>query len=110
MLALKNIQSESKLKQVAKETLTFQESLAGQLLDARLVNAETMGQIEIFARENLDPRVQYPPLLQTLKPERKYGPNERISVRYTDGSVKRDIKFKKVKSDLAEKRCTLIEN
>lgn len=38
----------------------------------------------------------------------KIGRNERISVRYSDGKILNDVKFKKVEDDLLEGRCELI--
>ena len=39
----------------------------------------------------------------------KIGRNERITVRYTDGRVVENIKFKKVKEDLETGKCVLVE-
>ncbi len=39
---------------------------------------------------------------------RKIGRNEKVSVRYTDGKVVKDIKFKKVEYDLSEGKCSLL--
>ncbi len=39
---------------------------------------------------------------------RKIGRNEKVSVRYSDGKVVNDIKFKKVEDDLSEGKCELL--
>jgi hypothetical protein len=109
MLAYKKARSRSQLKQACHETLNFLESLTGCPPGTRLVNAEGLKSIEQFARYNLgiQPDLFAEPLAR--RSERKYGRNERISVRYNDGSIKKDVKFKKVEADLAENRCTLVE-
>lgn len=38
------------------------------------------------------------------------GRNERVSVQYEDGSVKKDIKFKQVEQDVLSNKCVIIEN
>ena len=41
-------------------------------------------------------RTSNPEKTQPIKSEKTFGRNSRVSVRYSDGSVKKDIKFKKV--------------
>ncbi|WP_209331193.1 preprotein translocase subunit SecA [Lunatimonas salinarum] len=43
------------------------------------------------------------------KTEKVYGRNDRVSVRYMDGVVKKDVKYKSVEQDLAEAKCVVIE-
>lgn len=38
------------------------------------------------------------------------GRNDRVTVQYTDGSVKKDVKFKTIEEDLKNNKCVLIEN
>ena len=38
------------------------------------------------------------------------GRNEKVTVEYDDGTIKRDIKFKKVQRDLENKRCSLMKS
>lgn len=52
------------------------------------------------------------PRIQPLAPKvqlPKIGRNERITVRYTDGRLVQDIKFKKVKDDLERGDCVLVD-
>jgi hypothetical protein len=95
--------------QISHETLTFLESLTGRPTTLRLINAESLKNIEAFARDNLEPEFDLIPEPFPVRSGRKYGRNEKVSVRYNDGTVKKDVKFKKVESDLVEKRCTLVE-
>src|SRR5690554_375093 len=44
------------------------------------------------------------------KSEKTYGRNDRISVKYTDGVIKKDVKFKSVEQDLADSKCVVIED
>jgi preprotein translocase subunit SecA len=38
------------------------------------------------------------------------GRNDRVSVQYEDGTVKKDVKFKTVEQDVASNKCVLIED
>jgi len=44
------------------------------------------------------------PIVKTKLPNR----NAKVSVRYPDGTIKRDVKFKKVEADFREGRCVLL--
>jgi preprotein translocase subunit SecA len=43
-----------------------------------------------------------------IKSEKVYGRNDRVSVQYTDGTVKKDVKFKQVEDDIKNSRCVVI--
>ncbi|MEQ8714289.1 MAG: preprotein translocase subunit SecA, partial [Cyclobacteriaceae bacterium] len=45
-----------------------------------------------------------------VKSEKIVGRNERVSVQYPDGSVKKDVKFKTVEEDVKNNRCVIIES
>jgi preprotein translocase subunit SecA len=45
-----------------------------------------------------------------VKSEKLAGRNDKVSVQYTDGSVKKDVKFKTVEEDLRNNKCVLIES
>ncbi|MEN8248764.1 MAG: preprotein translocase subunit SecA [Bacteroidota bacterium] len=53
-----------------------------------------------------------PPMEKTspLKSQKIVGRNERVSVQYTNGNVKKDVKFKTVEEDIRNGDCVLIEN
>jgi preprotein translocase subunit SecA len=42
--------------------------------------------------------------------EKTFGRNDKVSVQYTDGTKKSDVKFKSVEQDLADGKCVLIDN
>jgi preprotein translocase subunit SecA len=44
-----------------------------------------------------------------VKSEKVANRNDRVSVQYSDGSVKKDVKFKTVEEDLQNNKCVLIE-
>ncbi|MFN3403296.1 MAG: preprotein translocase subunit SecA [Cytophagaceae bacterium] len=45
-----------------------------------------------------------------VRSERIAGRNDRVSVQYRDGSVKKDVKFKTVEDDILNNRCVIIED
>ena len=55
-------------------------------------------------------RTSNPKKTQPIKSEKTFGRNSRVSVRYSDGSVKKDIKFKKVEGDINSEKCVIIED
>ncbi|WP_053406480.1 preprotein translocase subunit SecA [Persicobacter sp. CCB-QB2] len=44
-----------------------------------------------------------------IRKEHTHGRNDVVSVRYADGTVKENVKFKKVENDLAANKCVLID-
>ena len=44
-----------------------------------------------------------------IKSEKVYGRNDTVTVKYPDGTVKKDVKFKKVEQDVAQRRCVVVE-
>lgn len=52
-----------------------------------------------------------PPAEKTapIKSDKVYGRNDRVSVQYTDGTVKKDVKFKQVEEDIKNSRCVVID-
>lgn len=48
---------------------------------------------------------------QTVKKEgRTFGRNDRVTVRYSDGTVKKDVKFKKVEADVSAGKATVVNS
>ncbi|MCV9387914.1 preprotein translocase subunit SecA [Reichenbachiella ulvae] len=45
-----------------------------------------------------------------IKSDKVYGRNDRVSVQYADGTVKKDVKYKSVEADVASNNCVIIEN
>ena len=44
-----------------------------------------------------------------VKSQKVHGRNDRVTVQYPDGSVKKDVKFKSVEDDLNNNRCFIVE-
>jgi len=57
------------------------------------------------------PNMPAPPAekVAPIKSAKVANRNDLVSVQYTDGSVKKDVKFKKVEEDLRNNKCVLIE-
>ena len=55
-------------------------------------------------------RTQQVERTQPIKSQKTYGRNSRVSVKYNDGSVKKDIKFKKVENDINLEKCIILED
>jgi len=51
-----------------------------------------------------------PQVVAPRRVEKTFGRNDKVSVQYTDGTKKSDVKFKSVEQDIAEGKCVLIEN
>ncbi|MEC7754339.1 MAG: preprotein translocase subunit SecA [Bacteroidota bacterium] len=44
-----------------------------------------------------------------IKSEKIYGRNDRVSVQYADGTVKKDVKFKVVEEDIKNNKCVVLD-
>ncbi|MGM0943951.1 MAG: preprotein translocase subunit SecA [Bacteroidota bacterium] len=51
-----------------------------------------------------------PQVVAPRKSEKTYGRNDRVSVQYTNGNVKNDVKYKSVEQDIQEGKCVIVEN
>jgi len=49
------------------------------------------------------------PKLEPVRSQKIANRNDKVSVQYTDGSIKRDIKYKAVEDDIISNKCVLIE-
>jgi preprotein translocase subunit SecA len=49
------------------------------------------------------------PKAQPVRSERIANRNDRVSVRYFNGEVKRDVKFKTVEEDILANRCVIVD-
>jgi preprotein translocase subunit SecA len=53
------------------------------------------------------------PPVEPVKPAKSIkvaGRNDRVNVRYSDGSVKKNVKFKTVEDDLKNNRCVILDD
>lgn len=44
-----------------------------------------------------------------VKSDKVHGRNDKVNVQYTDGTVKKDVKFKQVEEDIRNNKCVLID-
>jgi preprotein translocase subunit SecA len=53
-----------------------------------------------------------PPAEKTMpiKTDKVFGRNDRVTVQYSDGSLKKDVKYKTVEEDIKSNKCVLIED
>lgn len=49
------------------------------------------------------------PKVLPVKSEKVAGRNDRVSVQYNDGSIKKDVKFKTVEDDINNNKCVIID-
>lgn len=58
------------------------------------------------------PAANRPPAEKTMpiKSDKTFGRNDRVTVQYSDGRVKKDVKFKTVEEDINSNKCVLVEN
>ncbi|QSE98621.1 preprotein translocase subunit SecA [Fulvivirga lutea] len=58
------------------------------------------------------PAANRPPaeITKPLKSEKVFGRNDRVTVQYMDGSMKKDVKFKTVEADINNNKCVLVED
>lgn len=61
-------------------------------------------------RAAVAPRRPAPQVVAPRKSEKAYGRNDRVNVRYTDGKVLKDVKYKSVEQDVASLKCIIIED
>jgi preprotein translocase subunit SecA len=65
------------------------------------------------ARDNNGPMPELPPppveKTAPIRSQKVANRNDLVSVRYADGSIKRDVKYKKVEEDLKNNRCIIID-
>lgn len=55
-------------------------------------------------------RTQEARVTEPVKSKKVAGRNERVTVQYSDGSIKKDVKFKVVEQDLASNKCVIINS
>jgi len=58
------------------------------------------------------PQANRPPAEKTMpiKSEKTVGRNDKVTVQYMDGSVMKDVKYKKVEADILNNKCVVIED
>ena len=47
---------------------------------------------------------------EPVKSQKVASRNQRVSVQYSDGTVKKDVKYKVVESDIKDNKCVIIDS
>ena len=100
------------LKSVAKEiktpsgqTITTHRSADTQsVLKNKKTIFESEEWVEVF---EVDEKESHS-ITQVVETQKKLRPNDKVSVRYKDGSLQYDVKYKKVKDDIKSGKCSII--
>jgi preprotein translocase subunit SecA len=45
-----------------------------------------------------------------IKSNKTYGRNDRVTVQYTDGSMKENVKFKNIETDIVDNKCVVVDS
>lgn len=72
-----------------------------------------LGELDMLKFDNLfkEPLIDAPGNIspqRLIKSERKIGRNEKVTVKYSNGTVKKDIKYKHVLKDIEEGKCEIV--
>ncbi len=55
------------------------------------------------------PEPPKPKVTAPISSQKMYGRNDRVKVKYADGTLRENIKFKQIEEDLKENRCYIVE-
>ncbi|RZJ86399.1 MAG: hypothetical protein EOO60_13475, partial [Hymenobacter sp.] len=67
------------------------------------------GQEDLDQAAELGIAVAPPPRQEPARSQKVANRNDKVTVQYMDGTIKRDVKYKAVEEDLAAQRCVLVE-
>ncbi|MEH0158487.1 preprotein translocase subunit SecA [Limibacter armeniacum] len=57
-----------------------------------------------------DPSEAAVEVTKPISSEKEYGRNDRVTVKYSDGTVKEDVKFKSVEQDVKNNKCIIVKS
>jgi hypothetical protein len=96
-------------KKMIAAGMDLAENTAEELMDIMGIDpSEIYGDYDSFDDEDYSSSFPFKPIEQEINPYRHIGRNDRISVKYSDGRVIENVKFKKVEADLKAGKCKLI--
>ena len=78
-------------------------------MDSILQNRPAVSQQAAAAAGGNPNQTAPPPKPKPAKSKKIANRNERVTVRYTDGAVKKDVKFKHVEADIKNNKCVLVD-
>ncbi|MEM9389303.1 MAG: preprotein translocase subunit SecA [Bacteroidota bacterium] len=105
--------NEDTISFLMKANLPVEES--SQVQEARVQRRQRLKEQKEESRSVLSggPRadVNRPPVEKTMpiKSEKTYGRNDRVTVQYMDGTLKKDVKYKVVEADIQSNKCVMVE-
>jgi len=105
--ALNIRKNDEDLKRAVRECVEFIDALPEKNGSEAFLGGMTLDAIKTWALSLLQIALPQLPALSSLG--KKIGRNEKITVRYHDGTVKADVKYKKVENDLMADKCILVE-
>ena len=73
------------------------------------VLVEQQERVSSFSSPKTNRQPSAPPALQPVRSQKIAGRNDKVTVRYQDGAIKRAVKYKKVEDDLKNNRCVLLD-
>ena len=94
---------------LAKADIPYQEPERVQ--EARSRRAQSYNESKEESRSALAGRqdTRNRPPMAPVKSQKIHGRNDRVSVRYTDGTLKKDVKFKQIEDDIKNNKCVLTD-
>jgi tetratricopeptide (TPR) repeat protein len=95
------------LKLAVHECIEFVDALPEKNGSELFFGDTRLEMVKAWAQSQL--QIILPPLPATTSFSKKFGRNDKITVRYYDGTVKPDVKFKKVEGDLKANKCIIVE-
>ncbi len=93
--------SESKARSRQRQQVNEKKADAQSLINA-LAGAAASGGGEDFEEE------AYKEKAAPAKSQKVFGRNDKVTVKYSDGKVKKDVKYKTIEADLKNEKCVLI--
>ncbi len=105
--ALEMVGDDSRIKDTAEECLAFIESLPAEKSSSTFLGKAEMRRIKQFAESYLTSTSAV--FASVPNREEKIERNAKITVRYKDGTVKRNIKYKKIRLDYEKGLCEVVE-
>lgn len=97
----------SPLRAAAQECLDFIAALPKPNGAELLLGSDGLNEISAYAQARLHPTAPTLPIVNERI--RKFERNEKVTVRYRDGTVRESVKFKKVEADLLKGLCEVVE-
>ena len=107
-LVLKSESSEKTTSNLLSKNFAYENDLINSSSKKHLLK-ESKQESTRFFNKSLRSAEKSVEKVQPIKKEKTYGRNEKITVKYTNGTVISDVKHKAVAQDIYEKKCIVLE-